>query len=128
MSVERSRRPRSPRTARGEGKRQRIIDAAAEVLAQRGYAGTTLADIANAAGMQAGSLYYHFVSREELAEVVLSSGARGTMQHTMDAVAALPTTASARERLETALMAHLTFTLERSPAALAASRAIGQLP
>lgn len=117
-----------PHTSRGELKRQRIIVAASEMLAHRGYAGTTLDDIAKAAGTQAGSLYYYFASREELAEEVLTSGARDTMRYTMDAVAALPPGTSARTRLETAIMAHVTFTLGRSLAALAASRTIGQLP
>ncbi len=121
-------RPRTPLTARGEDKRARIIEVAGELLARQGYNGTTLADIAEAAGTYAGSLYYHFDSREQLAEVVLTGGTRAAMQHTREAVEALADTASARQRLETAIVAHVEFMLERSPAALAGARAIGQLP
>lgn len=123
-----ARKRRAPVTSRGEDKRRRILEAAGELLATRGYAGTSLADIATAAGTYAGSLYYHFDSREQLAEEVLTSGTRAAMQHTREAVDALPAGASARRRLETAITAHVAFILERSPAALAGARAVGQLP
>lgn len=115
-------------TSRGEEKRALILQVAAELLARQGYAGTTLSDIASAAGTQAGSLYYHFESREQLAETVLTAGATAAMEHARVAVAALPEGATARQRLETAITAHVQFMLERSPAALAGVRAIGQLP
>jgi TetR/AcrR family transcriptional regulator, cholesterol catabolism regulator len=119
---------RAPLTARGHDKRQRILDEAAEILARQGYAGTTLADIAKAAGTQAGSLFYHFGSREELAEEVLTAGARAALGHVSNAVSALPDGVSARVALETAIVAHVAFILERSPAALASIRSIGQIP
>ncbi len=99
-----------------------------ELLAARGYAGTSMEEIAQAAGTRAGSLYYHFDSREQLVEEVLLSGARAAMNHTRSAVDALSPDATARQRLETAIVAHVAFILERSPAALASSRAVGQLP
>ncbi|MFV0260211.1 MAG: TetR/AcrR family transcriptional regulator [Acidimicrobiales bacterium] len=119
---------RAPVTARGEDKRARIIEAAGQLLAEQGYAGTTLADIAKAAGTFAGSLYYHFESREELAIEVLTQGVDIAIAHTSAAVEALPADAAARRRLETAIRAHVESILHRSPAALAAARAIGQLP
>ena len=117
-----------PLTPRGQGKRARIIEAAGELLAERGYAGTTLADIAEAAGTYAGSLYYHFANREELAVEVLVGGAQAALDHTRSVVEALPADTSARRRLEAAIEAHVEFILARSPAALASARAIGQLP
>ena len=48
------------RIRKGERTRTRILDAAADVLARRGYAAATLTEIASVAKMQAGSLYYHF--------------------------------------------------------------------
>jgi len=118
----------TPVTSRGEEKRKRILEVAGELLAVKGYAGTSLTDIAEAAGTYAGSLYYYFDSREHLAEEVLTGGVRAAMQHVVDALDALPTDASARRRLETAITAHVAFSLERSPASLASGRAIGQLP
>lgn len=127
-SAEPQRKRRFPATSRGEDKRKRILEATGELLATKGYAGTSLADIAEAAGTFAGSLYYHFESREQLAEEVLTSGVRAAMEHTKAAVNALPASASSRQRLETAITAHVAFILERSPAALAGARAVGQLP
>jgi AcrR family transcriptional regulator len=98
------------------------------LLAARGYAGTRLADIAEAADTYAGSLYYHFESREQLAIEVLGVGAEQAMAHTRAVVDALPEGATARRRLEAAIRAHVEFLLDRSPAALASARTVGQLP
>jgi AcrR family transcriptional regulator len=46
--------------------RDRLLLAAAEVFAQRGYDGTRVADIAAAAGVSNGALYAHFGSKAEL--------------------------------------------------------------
>lgn len=54
--------------ARAErARRQEILDTAATVIASSGYVGTSLKDIADACGIQAGSLYHHFASKEALA-------------------------------------------------------------
>jgi AcrR family transcriptional regulator len=52
-------------------RRQRILDAAARALAEHGYSGAKLSDIAQEAGTHAGSLYYYFPSREDLVKEVL---------------------------------------------------------
>jgi AcrR family transcriptional regulator len=46
--------------------RRRILDAATELFVERGFAGTSIRDIAEHLGMTKGSLYYHFSSKEEL--------------------------------------------------------------
>lgn len=46
--------------------RARLLRAAADVFAQRGYDGTRVADIAAAAGVSNGALYAHFGSKAEL--------------------------------------------------------------
>jgi AcrR family transcriptional regulator len=46
--------------------RERLLRAAAEVFARRGYDGTRVADIAAAAGVSNGALYAHFGSKAEL--------------------------------------------------------------
>ncbi|HET7014110.1 MAG TPA: TetR family transcriptional regulator, partial [Streptosporangiaceae bacterium] len=43
--------------------RERLLAAAAEVFAERGYDGTRVADIAAAAGVSNGALYAHFGSK-----------------------------------------------------------------
>jgi AcrR family transcriptional regulator len=46
--------------------RERLLRAAADVFAQRGYDGTRVADIAAAAGVSNGAIYAHFASKAEL--------------------------------------------------------------
>ncbi|MFG1705266.1 TetR family transcriptional regulator [Nonomuraea sp. M3C6] len=46
--------------------RERLLRAAAEVFAERGYDGTRVADIAAAAGVSNGALYAHFGSKAKL--------------------------------------------------------------
>lgn len=51
--------------------RRIIIEAAAKIFEQRGYQATTIAEILRAAGVTKGALYFHFESKEQLAEGVL---------------------------------------------------------
>ncbi len=52
--------------------RERILRKATELFAQGGYEGTSLSQIAEAAGMKKPSLLYHFDSKESLRQEVLS--------------------------------------------------------
>ncbi len=49
-----------------EQKKARIIKAAAQVFADRGFSGTVMADIADRAGIGKGTLYEYFDSKEDL--------------------------------------------------------------
>ena len=49
-----------------EQKKARIIKAAAQVFADRGFSGTVMADIADQAGIGKGTLYEYFDSKEDL--------------------------------------------------------------
>lgn len=115
-------------TERGQIKRQKILDAAASVLARRGFAGAQLSEIAEQAGTLPGSLYYHFQSREELIEEVLRRGVTLSLARARAVIEALPAGATADGRLEAALRAHLRFQLVESDYARAAVRSIGQYP
>ncbi len=52
---------------KGEETRQRIIAQAAPIFSQRGFEGTSLAELMEATGLEKGGIYRHFVSKEELA-------------------------------------------------------------
>ncbi|CAM3194526.1 TetR/AcrR family transcriptional regulator [Prescottella defluvii] len=52
-------------------KRTEILMASSELFAAKGYTGTSMRDIANSTGMLAGSLYYHFDSKEALAATMV---------------------------------------------------------
>jgi AcrR family transcriptional regulator len=51
--------------------RERLLAAAADVFAERGYDGTRVADIAAVAGVSNGALYAHFDSKAELLAAAL---------------------------------------------------------
>lgn len=59
--------------AAGPERRRELLDTAAEVFAAQGYNATTVRTIADAAGMLAGSLYYHFDSKESMLDEILST-------------------------------------------------------
>lgn len=54
-------------------RRGELLAIAADVFAEQGYNATTVRKIADAAGMLAGSLYYHFDSKESMLEEILST-------------------------------------------------------
>jgi TetR/AcrR family transcriptional regulator, cholesterol catabolism regulator len=124
----RTARAGAPLTARGDAKREKILEAAAAVLARSGYSGAGLAEIASLAGTHAGSLYYYFDSREELVEAVLTRGVHAIHHHVLDELEALGEHADPEARLATAIHAHIEYMLQRSDFALAGVRAIGQVP
>ncbi len=55
-------------TSRGEQTRTRIVDAAMALLEERGYDGTTMRAVADAAGVSLGNAYYYFASKEHLVQ------------------------------------------------------------
>lgn len=57
------------------GKRERLVASAADLLHQQGVQGTTLAEIASAAEVPAGNVYYYFKSRDDLVRAVIDARA-----------------------------------------------------
>jgi AcrR family transcriptional regulator len=53
-----------------DGPRQRILDAALELLAEQGYDGTSLQQVADRVGLHKSSLFHHFRSKDDLAREV----------------------------------------------------------
>ncbi|MFB7357666.1 TetR/AcrR family transcriptional regulator [Streptomyces gardneri] len=53
-------------------RRHELLATAAEVFAAQGYNATTVRRIADAAGILAGSLYYHFDSKESMLDEILT--------------------------------------------------------
>jgi AcrR family transcriptional regulator len=59
--------PGEPMTRRGRASRERIVERAAELFAERGIAATTVDEVLAAAGAGKGQFYHYFRSRDELA-------------------------------------------------------------
>jgi len=87
--------------------RQKILDAAARVFAARGFNSTSLNDIATAASMKSGSLYFHFESKDVLISEVLREGVVRSLSIVKEAVDALGDRSSARARICAAIAAHV---------------------
>jgi TetR/AcrR family transcriptional regulator, transcriptional repressor for nem operon len=60
-----------PKTSRGRASRQRIVERAAELFANRGIAATSVDEVLAAAGAGKGQFYHYFRGRDELAAAVV---------------------------------------------------------
>ncbi|RDI67693.1 TetR/AcrR family transcriptional regulator [Nocardia pseudobrasiliensis] len=66
MTAAPARRRGRPPAAAAERTRERIVRAAVELFAEKGFHGTGVAEIGDRADVQRGALYYHIGSKEEL--------------------------------------------------------------
>jgi AcrR family transcriptional regulator len=108
--------------------RTRILDAAAKVLSEKGYAATRLSDVADVAEIQAPALYYYFPSRSDLIQEVIRVGSMEVRQSAEAALAALAPDADPIEKIKTVIDAHLRSLLGKPAYATAALRNIAQIP
>lgn len=92
-------------------KRQEILDAAAKYFKEKGYAATSMRDIAEHADLQTASLYYHFPSKAELLVAVYEASANLL---TSAVVEAIKGERDPWKRLEVACATHLQSVLEGS--------------
>ncbi|OOK81536.1 bacterial regulatory s, tetR family protein [Mycobacterium kansasii] len=62
-----------PRRGRADGElsRARILDAATEIAAERGYEGTSIALVSAKCGLPASSIYWHFKDKDDLIAAVI---------------------------------------------------------
>jgi AcrR family transcriptional regulator len=65
-------RPRADGSAAAGSVRDEIVAAATKLFAEKGYANTTMSDIARAAGLQQSSLYYWFRRKELILQAALT--------------------------------------------------------
>lgn len=59
------------RTEQGERSRERILDAAIELIAERGFSATSVGEVSRRAGVAKTALYWHFESKEGLLAAVI---------------------------------------------------------
>ncbi len=110
------------------GARRQILNAAALLLRHRGYEATTTRAIASAVGIKGGSIYHHFPSKDAIVGEVVNEGVRVVHDAVVAALAALPADATPRQRLETAVKAHLLSSLEHNNYTSASIRTFAFLP
>jgi AcrR family transcriptional regulator len=88
--------------------RAKLLAVSARLFAKGGFEATSMRDIAGKAGMLAGSMYYHFPSKNDLIAAVYAAGV-AEIGAAVDAAIALSRTRSQApwSRLEAACAAHL---------------------
>lgn len=74
MSTEPPGAAKTLRPARTSATRQKLFDASMELIGERGAAGVTVDEIAAAAGVSKGTVYYNFGSKSELIAQLLRHG------------------------------------------------------
>ena len=124
-------KPRSDATsisAEATDTRERILLEAARLLRHHGYAATTLREIADAAGVKAGSIYYHFETKEEILGEVLDKGITIVANAVRARIEALPADASWRDRIAAGIEGHLWGMLHYGDFTSANIRVYGQIP
>jgi TetR/AcrR family transcriptional regulator, cholesterol catabolism regulator len=91
------------------GRRREVTREAAKLFAQKGYHGTSIGDIAEALGVQKGSLYSHIASKEDLLYETMREGAEAFHA----ALDAIPEDTPAVDKIRLALRGHLRVVAEQ---------------
>jgi len=99
-------------------RRDELVAVAAQLFAERGYHGTSMADLAEAMGVQKGSLYSLTGSKQDLLVVVTREGAAAF--HT--ALDRVPQDADPLARIGAALRGHLAVVAEQADTATVFTR------
>lgn len=108
--------------------RRLLLTSAARLIRNQGYSATTVRQIAGAAGIQAGSVYYHFGSKEEMLLEILDAGINAVQNSVNARLATLSEDASSRLKIAAAVEGHLFGLLEHGDFTSANIRNYGQLP
>ena len=90
-------------------RRSELTRAAARLFAERGYHGTSIGDLADALGVQKGSVYAHIRSKQDLLYETMREGA-AAFHAALDTI---PERLPATEKLRLALRAHLRVVAEQ---------------
>ncbi len=90
----------------------RLIEVTKRLIQEHGSDRITLRSIAASARMKAGSIYYHFNSKDEIIRTVLESGVGGARKAVLRAIDAPGPDSSPLVRLRAALGAHLEYTIQ----------------
>lgn len=100
---------KSPGRLTAAARRAQLIEIGREVFAERGYGATSVEEIAARAKVSKPILYDHFGGKEGLYAVVVDR----EMEHILRLIVEAVSSGSARERLEQATLAYLTYVRDR---------------
>ena len=77
-----------PHKSDGGSLRDKLIARSAQLFREKGYENTTVRDIAAATGIQAGSWFYHFKTKQDILAAIMEQGMARSLAET-EAIAAL---------------------------------------
>jgi AcrR family transcriptional regulator len=109
MEESRPARPARKRSARAKRREREVLDAAAAVFARKGYAATSVQEIADAVGLLKGSLYHYIESKDALLYRLVSE-VHDAVERNLEEVAAIPGL-SPRARIERYVERQVAYTL-----------------
>lgn len=115
-------------TRKARGTRLAILAAAARHFAEQGFTDASLRTIAASAQMKAGSVYYHFSSKDEILDEILDTGIKRLQHNVEGALATVGSNAGTWHRLCAALRAHVESLLDTRNDANAFLRVYEHLP
>ena len=99
---------RQPRLT-GAQRQKSIVEAAADVFAERGYEGARIEEIASAAGVSKALIYEHFPGKRELYAHIMRNGTQEHLQRVLEAATSVE---GSVQRMEHGLRAYLDFVAE----------------
>ena len=91
-----------------ESPRGRLMDRASQLFRQKGYERTTVRDIASAVGIQSGSIFHHFSSKEDILRAVMSEALLYFTELLRDAIELASDT---KGKLRACILSELQFTV-----------------
>src|SRR5438874_6262089 len=67
-------KPRAGRRNNESNRREELLRVSARLFREKGFDGTSIRDISGAAGMQSGSPFYHFKTKQDILAAVMEEG------------------------------------------------------
>lgn len=101
------------RRKRDKATRDEILLAAANLIVDKGFMACTMRSISERVNIQAGSLYHHFASKDEIVVEIMKSGAAMLLEQVRQSVEALPPETPFADRIGVAMQTHLACKLNR---------------
>jgi len=80
-------RPRTTRRNNESNRREALLRVSAKLFREKGFDGTSIRDISNAAGMHSGSPFYHFKTKQDILVAVMEQGLAEGLRKTEEVMA-----------------------------------------
>ena len=108
--------------------KERILLSAARLFRDHGYSATTLRMIASLSEIKAGSIYYHFDSKESILIDVLNRGIENVETEVRIRINALSSNSTFQDKVKTAIEGHLAGMLSNGDYTSANIKIYSQIP